>query len=408
MSESLDRPERPPLPPFRKGGSEDRDAARLQPAQTIYLDNNATTRPWPEVIETVADHLANSYGNPGSRHGEGRRARRVLEAARETIAATLGAEPSEVIFTSGGTEANNLAVIGFTQTAPGTVALTAGEHPSVWEACLALKQHGWNPHLLEVDREGRLSPDQYDRLPWDTLRLVTVILAHNETGVIQDIAPLAERCRRQGVPIHLDAVQAVGKVPVHFAELGVTSLSLGAHKFHGPRGIGALLLRTGAKLAPSSYGGHQEVGRRPGTEAVALAAGMAKALQLWHADQSTRTAQVRQMRDQLEQRLAELCSPVVINGSREHRLPNTLNISFPGLDGEAMLVALDLQGVACSLGSTCASGSAEPAPALVAMGCGPDLYRSAVRFSLSMRNTPEEIEEAARRIAAVVERLRRN
>lgn len=373
----------------------------------IYLDANATTRPFPEVIETVAHHLRLSYANPGSRHAEGRRARRVLEESREKMAGLLGASPDEVVFTSGGTEASNMAIFGFTQASPGTIALTAGEHPATMESCGALVQRGWSLQNLAVDSGGRLIDEQYDKLPWDELKLVTVILAHNETGVIQDFGPLADRCRQHGVPLHIDAVQAVGKIPVKFDELGATALSLGAHKFHGPRGVGALLLKDGVKLAPFQFGGHQESGRRPGTELVALAAGMTRALELCCEDMDSRIEKLSNLRDQLEAGLRETCEPVVVNGSLKHRLPNTLNISFPGVEGEALLVALDLDGIACSLGSTCASGSAEPAPVLVAMGCDADIYKSAVRFSISCESDSAEMTEAVRRIAAVVSRLRR-
>jgi len=372
----------------------------------IYLDANATTRPFPEVIETVAHHLRLSYANPGSRHAEGRRARRVLDESREKIAALLGASPDEVIFTSGGTEASNMAIFGFAQTSPGSIALTVGEHPATLESCQSLVQRGWSLHNLSVDSSGRLIEEQYASLPWEKLKLVTLILAHNETGVIQDVAPLAQLCWERSVPFHIDAVQAVGKLPIRFNELNATALSLGAHKFHGPRGIGALLLRHGVKLAPFQFGGHQESGLRPGTELVALAAGMARALELCCEDLDTRVAKLRGMRDQLEAGLRETCEPIVVNGSPEHRLPNTLNISFPGVEGEALLVALDLDGIACSLGSTCASGSAEPAPVLVAMGCGEEVYRSAVRLSISSDNDPSEMTEAVRRISAVVRRLR--
>ncbi len=372
----------------------------------IYLDNNATTRPFPEVIEAMARHFGESYGNPGSRHAAGRQARKVLEDARESIAAILGADPGEVIFTSGGTESTNLAIFGSTQTTPGMVALTAGEHPATIESCRRLESQGWKLHTLNVDSDGLLVPAQYESLPWTELKLVTVILAHNETGVIQDVQPLAERCREHGIPFHIDAVQAIGKIPVHFHELGVSALSLGAHKFHGPRGVGALLLRDGVQLAPVLFGGHQEAGRRPGTEPVALIVGMARALEIWHADQSNRIRKLTELRDRLEEGLQQTCSRVVVNGSPRHRLPNTLNIAFPGLDGEALLVALELEGIACSLGSTCASGSAEPAPALVAMNCPAEVYTSSVRFSVGMENTVEQIDEAVRRIAGIVQRLR--
>ena len=372
----------------------------------IYLDANATTRPFPEVAEVVAHHLRLSYANPGSRHAEGRKARRVLEESRERIAQLLGALPGEVVFTSGGTEASNMAIFGLTQGVPETIALTAGEHPATVESCRTLVQRGWKLINMSVDADGRLLPDQFATLPWNDLKLVTLILAHNETGVIQNVSPLAALCQQRGVPFHLDAVQAVGKVPVHFHDLGVSTLALGAHKFHGPRGIGVLLIRDGVRLSPTQFGGHQEAGRRPGTEMVALAAGMARALELCQEQFDDRIARLRSMRDALQDGLQKSCEPVVINGSLEHRLPNTLNISFPGVNGEALLVALDLEGIACSLGSTCASGSAEPAPVLVAMGRGEDVYKSAVRFTLSTDNHPDEIPEAIRRISAVVQRLR--
>jgi cysteine desulfurase len=372
----------------------------------IYLDGNATTRPFPEVIETVAHHLRFSYANPGSRHAEGRQARRALEEAREKMADLLGAAPDEVVFTSGGTESTNAAIFGFCQAKSGSIALTAGEHPATIESCKQLEARGYSLLKMDVDETGRLLDDQYETLAWDDLRLATVILAHNETGVIQDVEPLITACNEHGVPTHIDAVQAVGKIPINFREMKATTLALGAHKFHGPRGIGALLLREGANIAPIQFGGHQEAGRRPGTEMVALAAGMARALECCCSDMETRIANVQSLRDKLQSGLLETCSKAVVNGLTEHRLPNTLNISFPGVEGEAILIALDLEGIACSLGSTCASGSAEPAPVLVAMGRSEDVYKSAVRFSLTTETTAPEIESAIERIARVINRLR--
>ncbi len=372
----------------------------------IYLDHNATTRPWPEVVETVAYHLQHSFANPGSRHAEGRAARKVLESARETVASILGADPSEVIFTSGGTEASNLALLGAANSmSPGTIALTAGEHPATFETCRSLEPRGWKIVKLPVDCDGRL-------IPWDCahaadVKIAALILAHNETGVIQDLQQVARSCQANNIFLHIDAVQAVGKMDVNFRELGGTSLAFGAHKFHGPRGIGGLLLRKEVTLAPVEFGGHQESGRRPGTEMVALAAGMAKALELWHNDRDQRSVTLVQLRDRLENGLLENCPWAIVNGSRQHRLPNTLNIAFPGCDGEAILVALDLDGIACSLGSTCASGSAEPAPALVAMGARPEVYKAAVRFTVGLCNTLPEIDDAVGRISRVITRLRR-
>lgn len=368
----------------------------------IYLDANATTPPLPEVVEVVARVMAQCFGNPGSPHRVGRKARQVLEEAREEIAFLLGADPKELLFTSGGTEANNIALHGLTYGLSGTIAISPGEHPSVAEVCRAPAMRAWRVHKFPVDSMGRITSAE---IPTDT-RAASVILAHNETGVIQDIGPLADACRSLSAGLHLDGVQAVGKIPVSFHNLGATSLSFGAHKFHGPRGVGGLLIREGTRLVPLQRGGHQESERRPGTEAVALVAGMAKALTLWNASREERTRHVAALRDRLQAALIELCSPVVVNAAEAARLPNTLNMSFPGLDGEALLIALDLAGVCCSLGTTCASGAAEPAPILVAMGLEPDLYRSAVRFTLSFLNTFDDVDEASRRIASVVSRLR--
>ena len=373
--------------------------------QTIYLDNNATTRPRPEVIEVVGKYSAQCFANPGSRHSVGRAARQVLEESREKIASILGADPDETVFTSGGTESTNLAVFGLTQSAPGTIALTAGEHPATMNACRRLRRSGWSLVSLPVDQTGLLT--EFAGLPWDDIRFLSVILAHNETGVIQNIRLLADVCAQRSIPFHLDAVQAVGKIPVNFHELGVTTLALGAHKFHGPRGIGALLIRKGTRLAPTVFGGHQEAGRRPGTEPVALIAGMAKALELWESERAEQAGRIAALRDRLQTGLQKKCGPVVVNGNVQSRLPNTLNIAFPGTDAEATLVNLDLEGVACSLGSTCASGAAEPAPVLVAMKCPPEVYNSSLRFSLSYENTQDEVDEAVERIGTVVSRLRR-
>ena len=379
--------------------------ARATNTTMIYLDHNATTPPLPEVVEEIARVSRDAFGNPGSRHAPGRAARRVLETCRESLAALLGALPED-LFTSGGTEANNLALLGATAGPPARLATTAGEHPSVWEPCRYRRGQGWGWDELQVDGEGVLLVEQSADLPWGDLRFAGVILAHNETGVIQDISGLSDRCREHGVPLHLDAVQGVGRIPVDFHSLGAATLSLAAHKFYGPRGVGALLIRRGYRLSPLLHGGHQESERRPGTELVALVAGMTRALELFHRDREARTKHLRSLRDRLQFGLVTQCAPTVVNSAKAARLPNTLNIAFPGLDGEALLVALDLEGICCSLGSTCASGSAEPAPALVAMGCSPEVLRSSVRFSLGMGNSLTEIDDAISRIVRVVAQMR--
>lgn len=372
----------------------------------IYLDNNATTPPLPEVVETVARVQREAFGNPGSRHSFGRQARRILESSREAIAALLGADAAEVVFTSGGTEANNLALRGLARGSGGTILLSPGEHPATKETCLSLAARGWSIRELPVDGRGLLTPEGIRAAPWESVRLASALLAHNETGVVQDLSLLGPECREHRVPWHVDAVQAVGKIPVDFHALGATTLSCAAHKFHGPRGIGALLVREGCRLEPLHFGGHQEAGRRAGTELTALAAGMAQTLELWHADRQARTSHVRELRDRLQAGLAARCAPTVVVGGDAPRLPNTLNVAFPGVDGEALLVALDLAGVACSLGGTCASGALEPAPILAAMGFPDEIRKSAVRFSLSFLNTQAEIDQAIEGVTRVVRGLR--
>lgn len=377
------------------------------PAAAIYLDHNATTPPDPEVIAAMDAAWRDAFGNPGSRHSAGRKARRALEDARELVAVRLGAKPSEVIFVSGGTEANNTAIFGYTQGAAAAIALPPGEHPSIEMAVRRREGQGWRRVEIPLDEHGQIRIETLGSLDWSQLRVVTLLLAHNETGVIQPVSELAGLCLSHQVPLHLDAVQAVGKIDVNFRELRATSLSLGAHKFHGPRGVGALLLREHTRVPSLLHGGHQEREHRAGTEPVALAVGLATALEIWHNDRVGIRDHLTQLRDRLEAQLVATCGPVVVHGKAAERLPNTLNMAFVGCDGEALLVALDLAGVCCSMGSACASGSSEPAPILLGMGCSRELALSSLRFSVGRENTLAEIDEAAQRIAGVVERMRR-
>ena len=381
----------------------------------LDLDRNATAPPYPAVVECVAKHLRDTPGNPGSRHAAGRAARRALEGARESLAASLGADPGEVVFTSGGTESANLALAGLIRgprvgdEAPGspvtTVLTGAGEHPAVAAPLAAGAAAGrWRVKEWPLTPGGLLKPGVLNGPP-PGLRLVSLLHAHNETGVIQDVAPLVARCNKLGVPTHLDASQAAGKMRWSFHKLGATAASLGAHKFRGPRGVGALLIRSGVNLSPSLHGGHQERGLRPGTEPVALAAGMALALELRLAELDEWIARTTSLRNQLEAALIRDCGAVV-NAAGSPRLPNTSNVAFPGCGGEELLVALDLSGVGASLGSACASGSSEPSPALRAIGLPPELLRSSLRFSLLGQETPAQIDDAAARTAACVRRVR--
>jgi len=375
----------------------------------IYLDHNATTALDPEVFEAMRPFFLTA-GNAESRHAAGRAARRAWENARESVSRILGAEPGEVIFTSGGTEANNLAVFGLAgaENAPGHVVSGPTEHPAVAEPVARLEAAGFAVDRPPVSAEGLADPGAMaESLRADT-RFATLMLANNETGAVQPVAGLAALACERGVPVHTDAVQAVGRVPVDFHALGVATLAASAHKFHGPVGSGVLLVRTGVRLGSRLFGGGQQQGRRPGTAAVPLAVGLAKALELWYAEADARAARWARLRDRLEAGLAAALGAdrVVRNGPRDPaaRLPQTLNVGFPGLDGDALLMQIDLAGVCASLGSACASGSTRPSPTLVAMRVPDDRLRSSVRFSLGAATTEAEVDDAVGRIAGAVGR----
>lgn len=374
--------------------------------ERIDLDANATTGIDPAVLEAMRPHWL-AGGNPESRHALGRAARRAWERAREAVARVLGAEADEVVFTSGGTEANNLAVFGLAgEEATGHVVATAIEHPAVGEPLGALEQRGWEVSRAGVGADGRADVGAMLGAVRDGTRLATLILAHNETGAIQPVSELAEGAAARGVAVHTDAVQAVGRVPVDFHGLGVATLAAGAHKLHGPAGVGALLVRRGVRLEPRLYGGGQQRGIRPGTPAVALAVGMAAALERWEAEREERTTRWRRLRDRLEAALrAGLGADRVTRhgpAGESERLPQTLHIGLAGVDANALLMQLDLAGVCVSLGSACASGSTRPSPTLLAMGVPEALARGSIRFSLGATTTEAEVDEAARRVVEIV------
>ena len=406
---------------------------------TIYLDNNATTQVDPRVVEAMAECYRRWPGNPASQHAPGRAARRVLEEAREEIAALLGANaagrhPDKLIFTSGATEANNLAMRGIVgtvgptflsannNTAPPHLILSAIEHPSVSALADQLATEGVAIARLPVDHHGVIILDELAPLLTPQTRLVCVMLGSNETGALQPVAEAAAICRAAnvplhsnagvplhcnvGVPLHCDAVQVAGKLPINFAALGAATMSISAHKFHGPRGVGALVVRGGTQLTPQLYGGFQQEALRPGSEPVALAVGMATALRLWHSEAAARAARMTAQRDQFESQLLSGDPTIVIHAQGAARLPHTSHMAFPGLDRQALLMALDLAGVACSAGSSCASGSSELSPTLLAMGISHPLATASLRFSLSAQSMPEEVREAARRILKVCNNLR--
>jgi cysteine desulfurase len=370
----------------------------------LYLDNNATTPLLPAVAEAMRPFLSEIYGNPASSHAAGRRARRALEDARERAADLLGAYPDELIFTSGATEANNLALLGLAGEPPAHLLASPVEHPSVLEPLRHLAVGGFILQLLPVDGRGIVrAAALVDALRPDT-RLVAVMLANHETGAVQPVRTLAEAVGGRAL-FHCDAVQAAGKMPVDFHALGVATLSISAHKFHGPKGVGALLLRRGVKLMPQAFGGHQQQGRRPGTEPVALAVGLAVALELAQRERDQRRAHVLRLRERFLERLQADAGPVVVNSPGDG-LPHAINVSFPPLKADLLLMNLDLAGVACSTGSACSSGSLLPSPVLQAMGVSHEVLHSAMRFSLSPLLSEAEIDEAGRRVAMVVRRLR--
>jgi cysteine desulfurase len=379
-------------------------------AEPIYLDYNATAPLDSDVFEAMRPYFL-AAGNAESRHAFGRAARRAWEGAKETVAGILGADPTEVIFTSGGTEANNLAIYGLAgaESSPGHVVSSPIEHPAIAEPVARLEAAGFEVNLASINEHGVAEIKSVTGFLRNATRFATLMLTNNETGAIQPVRELAAVAAEHGIPVHTDAVQAVGRIPVDFHALGVTSLAASGHKFHGPVGIGILLVKSGVRLGSRLFGGGQQQGRRPGTVAVPLAVGLAAALKKWHDQAAARSARWRSLRDRLEAGLTAALGPgrVIRNGPADDllRLPQTVNLGFPGVDGDALLMQLDLAGIAASLGSACASGSTRPSPTLMAMHVPDDRLRSSVRFSLGAATSEEEIEEAVVRIIRVTRSL---
>jgi cysteine desulfurase len=372
---------------------------------TIYLDNNATAPMLPEVWEAMKPFFLDQTGNPASSHRPGRLARQALEDARDKIAQLLDAQADEVLFTSGATEANNLALFGLSGSAPAHLLSSPIEHPCVSEPIQKLVELGFSHNVLPVSSSGIVSWRE-DLFRPDT-RLVSVMLANHEIGTIESIEKLVRQVASRAL-FHCDAAAAVGKIPVSFRDLGVTSLTISAHKFHGPKGIGALLVKKHTKLRPLLWGGHQQHGKRPGTEAVPLAVGMAIALELAVRNMEAHRLHVLQLRDIFLARLREKAAPVVLNGPEEGGIPHTVNLSFPGCAADLLVMNLDLAGVACATGSACSSGSLLPSPVLRALAVPEEVLHSALRFSFSHLLTRELIGEAAIRISNIVNRLRKS
>jgi len=373
----------------------------------IYFDNNATTRLAPEAYEAMQPYLTEQYGNPSSIHSFGSRISRKIEEARGQVAALVGASsPIEITFTSCGTEADNAAIWAVLESRPDKrhIVTTQVEHPAVLGLCQHLEKKGYRLTWLGVDREGLLDLDELRDSLSDDTALVSVMVANNETGVIFPIDAIGEIVKSRGIPFHVDAVQAAGKMPLNMTKSPVDLLTLSGHKFHGPKGVGALYVRKGIAFRPFIVGGHQERNRRGGTENVAGIVGMGKAAESALAGLGREEKRVQELRDRLEKSLLE--SGCRVNGHREKRLANTLNVSFEFLEGEAILVLLDEYGICASTGSACTAGSTEPSHVLRAMGVPPAWIQGAVRFSLSRYNTLEEVQFVAEKIPLVVERLR--
>jgi cysteine desulfurase len=375
----------------------------------VYLDHNATTPLDPAVAEVMTRVALDYPGNPDSAHRLGRAARARLEDAREKVATLIGASPKEIVFTSGGTEADNLAIFGalagggFTG---GRFLTTTVEHPAVLRMAAHLEERGFRVTRLPVDEAGRTSVETFTGALDDDVVLASIMFANNETGAIFPIREMAAAARERGVLLHTDAVQAFGKIPVRVDDLGVDLLAGAAHKFNGPRGVGFLYVRHGVPMAPMLRGGPHERGLRPGTSPVALAAGLAHALAIAVRDLTERSERMRELADRLLSGIREGVNGVLLNGPEGDRLPNTVNVSIPGAGGEALLIALDRDGFCIATGSACATGSALPSHVLTAMGRTPDEIASSIRLSLGRTTTRDEVDHFLEVLPGVVSRLR--
>lgn len=357
----------------------------------VYLDHNATTPLDPLVREAMLPWLGARFGNASSRHEYGRAARKAIDEARSRVAAAVNAHPTEVIFTSGGSEANNLFIKGAAaMMKPGLVALSAIEHPCVREPARQLIRSGWCCEEIAVDGSGRIDPQAFDRVLADKPRIVSVMLANNETGVIQDVEVLAGAIRKRGGWMHCDAVQALGKIPVDFRALGVHGLTLSAHKIHGPLGVGALIVDKRVELAPLVAGGGQERSLRSGTENVMAIVGFATACDVAVTMRNERSAHLAVLRDALERGLTALGARLF--SAEAPRLPNTSFFAIPGVDGDTLVGRLDRAGFAVASGSACSSADPEPSHTLLSMGVDPELARAAVRVSLGAGNTRQDVD----------------
>jgi cysteine desulfurase len=376
--------------------------------KTIYFDNNATTKVADEVLEEIKPYFCDLHGNPSSMHTFGGQVGIKIREAREKTAALLGCDPSEIIFTGCGTESDNTAIKGTLAAHPNKrkVITTRVEHPAVLSVCRDLENQGYTVVELLVDKKGRLDLSELKSHLDDNTAIVTIMFANNETGVVFPVEKIAEIVKSKGVVFHTDAVQAVGKIPINLSKSNIDLLSLSGHKLHAPKGVGILYVRKGTRLAPFMLGGHQEGGRRAGTENVPGIIGLGKACELAMHNFDQENKKVKSLRDKLEKGILAKCPDCMVNGDTESRLPNTSNISFEFIEGESILLMLDRFGICASSGSACTSGSLEPSHVLRAMGVPFTAAHGSIRFSLSRYNTEEEVDFTIEKIPPIIARLR--
>ena len=376
--------------------------------KTVYVDNNATSRIAPEVLDAMMPYLTERYGNPSSMHSFGGTVGLDIKDARTKVAALIGAAPDEIVFTSCGSESDSTAIWAALNSYPNKkhIVTTRVEHPAVKNLCETLTKRGYRVTFVRVDGEGRLDIDQLKRHLSNDTALVSVMWANNETGVIFPIREIAELVKDKGIVFHTDAVQVAGKIPVDVKADGVDMLSMSGHKIHAPKGVGILYVRKGTKFSPFLIGGHQEHGRRGGTENVASIIGLGKACELARNHFTKDMVRVQQLRDKLESVLLEKVPHAFVNGDRENRLPNTTSIAFEYVEGESILLMLNEYGICASSGSACTSGSLEPSHVLRAMGVPFTAAHGSIRFSLSTYNTEEDIDFIIEKMPPIIERLR--
>ena len=375
----------------------------------IYMDHNATTPLREDVLEAMLPYLRGEFGNASSLHYFGIQARRAVEAAREKVATALGAQLREIIFTGCGTEADNQAIKGvmFANRGKGDHIVTSRiEHKAVLQTCQYLEKQGFRVTYLPVDEYGLVNPDDVAQAITGRTVLVSVMFANNEVGTIQPIAAIAQVCRERGVYFHTDAVQMVGKLPIDVNELGIDLLSLSAHKFYGPKGVGALYVRKGVKVDPLLHGGHQEWGRRAATENVAGIVGLGRALELRLGEMDAEAERLTALRERLYAGLLARIPHVYLNGHPSERLPGTLNVCFEYIEGEGIIMGLDLAGVAVSSGSACTSAELSPSHVLLAMGVHPAMAQGSIRFGLGRENSEADVDYVLGKLPPIIERLR--